>query len=63
MIVAVHEVIIDLMKRKRLTIEQEVAKPANVNVMSTETLEADKDYVDNHYTRPQWARATKEASV
>ena len=23
----------------------------------------DKDYVDSHYTRPQWARATKEAPV
>ena len=58
-----HEVIIDLMKRKRLTTEQEVAKPANVNVMSTETLEADEDYVDSHYTRPHWARATTEAPV
>ena len=50
-------------KRKTLTIEQEVAKRANVNVMSTETLEADEDYVDSHYMRPHWARVTTEASV
>ena len=45
------------------TTEQEVAKLANVNVMSTETLEADEDYVDSHYTRPHWARATTEPPI
>ena len=31
--------------------------------MCTETVEADEDYVDSHYTRPHWARATTEAPV
>ena len=58
-----HEFIIHVMKRKRLTTQQEVTKPVNVNVMSTETLEADEGYVDSHYTRQHWARATTEAPV
>ena len=58
-----HEVIIDLMKRKRLSTEQEVAKPAMVNALSTEVLEEEEDYASSHYTRPHWARATTETPV
>ena len=35
----------------------------NVNVVSTEILQADEDYTDSHYTRPDWARETTETLV
>ena len=58
-----HEVIIDLMKRKRISIDQEVAKPTIVNVVSNKVLEADEDYADSHYMRLHWENVTTETPV
>ena len=38
-----HEFIIDLMKRKRQSTEQEGVRPMNVNAMSIDGFKADKD--------------------
>ena len=60
-----HDVIIDLIKRKRLTTSEEGTRPTNVSTsaITTEELEIEQEFADSHFARPHWARATTETPV
>ena len=60
-----HDVIIDLMKWKRQFVIEEGLRSMNVstNAITTEGLDVEKEYVDSHFSRPHWARATTETPV
>ena len=46
------DTIIDLVKTKRLSTEQESAKPMNMNMVTMDEVAAEEDYRDSHYTQP-----------
>ena len=60
-----HDTIVDLVKRKRQQSdkEEEKSQKAKENAITMARDEVDEDMVDNHYTRPHWARATTEMPV
>ena len=53
------------MKRKRLTTTEEGARLANVpmSIITLEGLKVQQEFVDSHFARPHWARATTETPV
>ena len=55
----------DLVKRNRQQSDKEEQNPqrAKMNAITMEKDDVDEEMVDNHYTRPHWARATTEAPV
>ena len=57
-----HDTIVDLVNRKRKQSdeEEEKSQKAKANVITMARDDVDEDMVDNHYTRPHWARATTE---
>ena len=55
-----HDTIIDLVKRKRLSTGLESAKPTGVNTISMNEVAVEEDYGDSHYMRPHRARAAME---
>jgi hypothetical protein len=59
----VHDTIVDLVKRKRLSTEPEPEKPVEVRTMYLEDVAEVDELVESHYSRPHWARATTETPV
>ena len=57
-----NDTIVDLVKRKRQQLDDEEENPlkAKTNAITMARDEVNEDMVDNHYTRPHWARATTE---
>ena len=58
--------IVDLVKRKsQQSDEEEEERPlkAKPNAIMMARDEVEEDLVDNHHTRPHWARATTETPV
>ena len=60
-----QDMIVDLVKRKRQQSDEEEERllKAKTNAITMARDEVDEDMVDNHYTRPHWARATTETPV
>ena len=60
-----HNVIIDLMKRKRQSTTEDGPNPMNVLwiVITTKGLEIKKANIDSYSTRPHWARAIMETPI
>ena len=60
-----HDTIADLVKMKRQQSDEEEERPlkAKINAITMARDEVDEDMVENHYTRPHWARATTETPV
>jgi hypothetical protein len=60
----VHDAIVDLVKRKRLSTEPEPERPLEVRMMYLEDVAATYELAESHYiARPHWARATTETPV
>jgi hypothetical protein len=61
----VHDIIVDLVKRKRLSTEPEPEPEKLVEVRTTylEDVAAMDELAESHYARPHWARATTETPV
>ena len=47
-----HDTIIDLMKRKRVSIEPKNAKPVDISAVVIDEVAREEDYSESHYTRP-----------
>jgi hypothetical protein len=54
----VHDSIVDLVKRKRLSMEPEPEKPVEVRTTYLEHMAELDELAESHYSRPHWARAT-----
>jgi hypothetical protein len=59
----VHDSIVDLVKRKRLSTEPEPEKPVEVRTTYLEDVAEVDELAESHYSRPHWARATTETPV
>jgi hypothetical protein len=59
----VHDSILDLVKRKRLSMEPEPEKLAEVRTTYLEDVAELDELAESHYSRPHWARATTETPV
>ena len=59
----VHDSIVDLVKRKRLSTEPEPEKPVEVRTTHLEDMAMEDELAESHYSRPHWARATTETPV
>jgi hypothetical protein len=59
----VHDSIVDLVKRKRLSTEPEPEKPVEVRTTYLDDVAEIDELAESHYTRPPWARATTETNV
>jgi hypothetical protein len=59
----VHDSIVDLVKRKRLSKEPEPEKPVEVGTTYLEDVAEEDELAESHYSRPHWARATTETPV
>jgi hypothetical protein len=56
-----HDMIVDLIKRKRKQSDEEEAKTNDIAIAkSEEEAEEDEKLADSHYSRPYWARSTTE---
>ena len=53
----------DLVKRKRLSMDAEPEKPVEVWTAHLEDATLDDEFADSHYSRMNWARATAETLV
>ena len=59
-----HDVIVDLIKRKRQQSDEEEAKTSAITMAkSDEETDDSEELADSHYSRPHWARATTETPV
>ena len=58
-----HDLIIELVKRKRLSTKPENEKPIEVKSPHIDAVVTQEEYVESHYVRPHWARATIETLV
>jgi hypothetical protein len=58
----VHDSIVDLVRRKRLSTEPEPEKPVEVWTTYLEDVAAVDELAESHYFRPHWARATTETT-
>ena len=58
-----HDSIVDLVKRKRLTMEPEPEKPVEVRAALLDEMAAEDELAERHYARPHWARSTIETPV
>ena len=52
-----HDSIVDLVKRKRLSIELEPEKPAEVRAALLDDMVVEDEFCDSHYMKPHWAKA------
>ena len=59
----VHDSIVDLVKRKRLSTEPEPDKPVEVQTTYLEDMAMEDELAESHYSRPHWVRATTETPV
>jgi hypothetical protein len=59
----VHDSIVDLVKRKRLSTEPEPEKPVEVRTTYLEDVAEVDELAESHFSRPHWARATTETPV
>jgi hypothetical protein len=59
----VHDSIMDLVKRKRLSTEPEPEKPVEVRTTNLEDVAEVDELAESHYSRPHWARARTETPV
>jgi hypothetical protein len=59
----VHDIIVDLVKRKRLLTEPEPEKPVEVRTTYLEDVATMDELAESHYARPHWARTTTETPV
>jgi hypothetical protein len=59
----VHDSIVDLVKRKRLSAELEPEKPVEVRTTYLEDVAKVDELAESHYSRPHWARATTKTPV
>ena len=55
-----HESIVDLVKRKRLSMEPELENPVEVQTTHLEDMALEDELAESHYSRLHWARATME---
>ena len=58
-----HDSIMDLVKRKRLSMELEPEKPVEMRTTHLEDATLEDELADSHYSRLHWARATMETPV
>ena len=60
-----HDMIVDLVKRKKQQPDEEDEKPQNAtkNAITLARDEVNEDIVNSHYSQPHWARATIETPV
>jgi hypothetical protein len=54
---------VDLVKRKRLSMEPEPEKPVEIRTKFLEDVAEVDELAKSHYSRPHWARATTETLV
>jgi hypothetical protein len=59
----VHDSIVDLVKRKRLSTEPEPEKPVEVWTTLLEDMAMEDELAESHNSRLHWARATTETPV
>ena len=55
-----HDSIVDLVKRKRLSMETEPERPVEVRTTHIDDMALEDEWAESHYSRPHWARATTE---
>ena len=58
-----HDSIVDLVKRKRLSMEPEPEKQVEVRTTHLEDMALEDELAESHYSRLHWARATTETPV
>ena len=58
-----HNDIIDLVKRKRLSMEPEPEKPVEVRTTLIDEMIVKDEYDESHYMRPHYARETIQTLV
>ena len=58
-----NDSMVDLVKRKRLSVEPEPEKPVEVWTMHLEEIVLEEELAESHYSRLHWARATTETPV
>jgi hypothetical protein len=59
----VHDSIVDLVKRKRLSTEPEPERPVEIRTTYLEDVAEIDELAESHFWRPHWARATIETPV
>ena len=57
-----HDLLVDLVKRKRQTTEEN-ASMVNASTVLMNDTEVEDEILNSHYTRPHWARATTETPI
>ena len=57
-----HDLLVDLVKRKRQSTEENAPR-VNANTVLMNNTEVEDKIPNSHYTRPHWARATTETPV
>ena len=57
-----HDLLVDLVKRKRQSTEENAPR-VNANTVLMNDTEVEDKISNSHYTRPHWARATMETPV
>ena len=57
-----HDLLLDLVKRKRQSTEENAPR-VNANTVSMNDTEVEDEIPNSHYTRPHWARGTTETPV
>ena len=57
-----HDLLVDLVKRKRQSMEEKAPR-MNANTVLVNDTEVKDEIPNSHYTRPHWARATTETLV
>ena len=57
-----HDLLVDLVKRKRQSTEENAPR-VNANTVSMNDTQVEDEIPNSHYTRPHWARATTETPV
>ena len=58
-----HDSIVDLVKRKRLSMETKPERLVEVQTTHIEDMALEDKWAESHYSRPHWARATTETPV
>ena len=57
-----HDLLVDLVKRKRQTTEENASR-VNANTVLMNDTEVEDEIPNSHYTRPHWAHATTETPI
>ena len=57
-----HDLLVDLVKRKRQSTEENAPR-VNANTVLMNDTEVEDEIPNSHYTRPHWASATTETPV